>query len=61
MTTDLTPAQVAERLGLCRDTVLKLLRTGDLRSYRIGSGPRARWRVTEEALEGFRNPNGSKD
>jgi excisionase family DNA binding protein len=47
----LTPEQAAERLNICRTTVFQLLRTGQLRSVRIG---RSR-RITPAALVSYVN------
>ncbi|HKC58710.1 MAG TPA: helix-turn-helix domain-containing protein [Myxococcales bacterium] len=37
LTTLLTPAQVAERLGVCRETVYRLVALGELPATRVGS------------------------
>ncbi|SJN26899.1 hypothetical protein FM125_06440 [Micrococcus lylae] len=49
----LTVRQAAERLGEHPDTTRARLRSGELRGVRLSNGPRARWRVTEKALEAF--------
>ena len=45
----LTPAQVAERLGLARKTILDHLRAGTLKGVKIGGG--RYWRVRESELD----------
>ncbi|MCL4763775.1 MAG: SPFH domain-containing protein [Burkholderiales bacterium] len=45
----LTPAQVAQRLGVTEADVLASLETGDLKGKRIGS----QWRVTRAAVDAF--------
>lgn len=42
-------SEVAERLGMCRETVARLVRSGDLRASRI----RHQWRVSESDLQSF--------
>jgi excisionase family DNA binding protein len=41
--------QVAEKLGVGRDTVVKLLNEGQLGGYKIG----AQWRISEEQLQTY--------
>lgn len=43
---DLSPGEVASRLGVHVQTVLKLLRAGDLRGYKVGKV----WRVEPAAI-----------
>jgi excisionase family DNA binding protein len=45
----LTPMQVADRLGLCRNTVGQLLRSKRLRSVRVGR----KYLIPHEAVEEF--------
>lgn len=49
-----TPAQTAQILGICESTLFELLKTGRLRSFKVG---RAR-RVTGEAIDAFRRAEG---
>lgn len=46
----LNPQQVAERLGISRDTVLRLVRSGRLAAVKLGWRT---WRITEDALQAF--------
>lgn len=45
----LTVSEVAARLKVVEETVLRLLRAGDLRGFKVG----AAWRVYESDLEAF--------
>ena len=45
----LSIAQVAQRLGLSRTTVRRLIADGQLIGFQVS--PRGRWRITEEELE----------
>jgi excisionase family DNA binding protein len=45
----LTPAQVAELLGVAESDVLSSLEAGDLKGKRIGS----QWRITRAAVDSF--------
>ena len=49
----LNAAQVAERLNLSEKTVRKRMTSGELPVVRLGEGPKAPVRVTEEALEAY--------
>lgn len=56
---DLTPKQAREIIGVSRNTMYRLLRSGKLPSYRISDGGTSDgYRITREALEAFRK--GSK-
>jgi excisionase family DNA binding protein len=44
-------SEVAERLGTCRETVVRLIESEDLRAYRI----RHQWRVSESDLQNYLN------
>jgi excisionase family DNA binding protein len=46
----LTPQEAAERLGVSRITVLRLLRTGRLQAVKLGWRT---WRIPEASLEAF--------
>ena len=46
----LSPQEVADKLGVSKITVLRLLRSGRLAGKHIGHRT---WRVTEEALHAF--------
>lgn len=46
----LTPAQVAEALGLSTYTVCRKLRRGELTGIRAGDGPKAPRRIPETEL-----------
>lgn len=49
----LTPAQVADALGLSTYTVHKKLRRGELTGIRAGNGPKAPWRIPETELQRY--------
>jgi excisionase family DNA binding protein len=49
---DLTVDEVAERLRASKTTVLRWLRAGELRGYRLG-GTKLGWRVAESDLAAF--------
>jgi excisionase family DNA binding protein len=46
----LSPQEAADRLGVSKDTILRLLRSGKLPGKKIGWRT---WRITEEALAAF--------
>jgi excisionase family DNA binding protein len=48
----LTVDQVAEYLGVHRDTVFNLIRSGRLKALQLG-GRKAGWRLTEEDVAAF--------
>ena len=56
----LSPVEVAVRLGVSRDVVYDLIRSGDLASVRVGTGKRQLHRITPEELERFLNQNGGE-
>jgi excisionase family DNA binding protein len=65
LTSFLTPPQIAERLAVSEDTVLRWLANNELRGFRIGQKPnskRPRWRVSEVDLLAFleRRSNGPR-
>lgn len=45
----LTPAEVMDILGVGKNTMYRLLNTGELRAVRIGRS----WRITGDALEEY--------
>jgi excisionase family DNA binding protein len=49
----LTAADVAERLGLTRQTVYALVDNGALPALRLGSGPKARLRIRQDDFDSF--------
>ena len=49
----LTLRETAERLREHEQTTRKRLRSGEIKGTRKGTGPRARWYVTESALEHY--------
>lgn len=55
--TDLSVPDVAQELGLHRDTVRRLLASGYLNGYRADL---KQWRVTREALDAFKAGGGVK-
>jgi len=53
--TDYTPPQVAKMLGATIETVMHFVRNGELIAYNLGTAKRSRWRITDRALDDFRN------
>jgi excisionase family DNA binding protein len=49
----LSPAQVAERVGVDRSTVYRALEEGELRGFKVGTGPKAPWRCRLEDVEAW--------
>jgi excisionase family DNA binding protein len=49
----LTASQVAERLAISTTAVRSLCDSGELPSYRIGTGKKKRYRVSPEAVEEY--------
>jgi excisionase family DNA binding protein len=49
----LTATQVRERLGISESKLSELIRTGEIRAMRLGTGPKKQYRITEEALAEF--------
>lgn len=47
----LTPLEVMDLLGVGKNTIYRLLNSGELQGFRIGRG----WRITEESLREFMN------
>ncbi len=45
----LTPLEVMDILGVGKNTVYRLLKSGELQGFRVGRS----WRVTEESLNEF--------
>ena len=45
----LTPAEAMEILGVGKNTMYRLLASGNLKAFRVGRS----WRITSEALELF--------
>lgn len=48
---DLRPSQVAARLGISPDTVVRLIRAGEIRAFRVGS----QWRIPHAELDRIRS------
>ena len=49
-----TPEQVAERWGISAPSVRKMLRTGTLKGFKVGtSSDKAQWRVTLAEIERY--------
>lgn len=49
----LTAAQACERIGVSRDTLRKLIKTGQLKAMKTGPEPHAHWRISEEAIADY--------
>ena len=49
----LTATQACERLGVSRETLRKLIKSGDLRAMKVGPGAHAHWRISEDALADY--------
>jgi len=52
----LLPEQVATRLQICRESVLRMLRSGELRGVKVLSS----WRIPESAVDEFLSGGASK-
>lgn len=52
---DLTVLEVAESLGIAYDTVRRLLKSGDLKGYKVDL---KQWRVTPNAIVEFKDGGG---
>jgi excisionase family DNA binding protein len=57
----LTPAQVADAVGLSRGTVYRHIAAGDLPAVRVGHGPRPQLRVRESVLDEWLAPTTELD
>jgi excisionase family DNA binding protein len=49
----LTPAEVARILNATPFSVRRWVQSGELEAIRLGSGPNARYRIPEDAVEKF--------
>ena len=56
----LSVAEVAEIVGVSKQSVGRWIRSGDLAAVRLGNGPAARLRVHPADLEGFVEPVGRR-
>ena len=57
---DLTTAQVAAELNASRETVRRLISSGELRAYRLSSEG-SPWRVRPEELDAYRERRQNRD
>jgi excisionase family DNA binding protein len=57
VTTDLTPEEVAEILGLHRESVYRLLRAGVIPGYKAGL---RQWRTPRTELESYKRTGGTR-
>lgn len=57
---DLTTAQVAAELSASRETVRRLISSGELRAYRLSSEG-SPWRVRPEELDAYRERRQNRD
>ena len=48
--TQLTPKQAAEVLGVCRETVMRMLRDGLMPGFKLAG---KRWRIPRDEFESF--------
>jgi len=48
-----SPQQAAELLGVTKDHVLRLIKSGKLVASNIGLGQRAVWRISREGINNF--------
>lgn len=48
-----TVAEIAERLKIRPDSVRRFIRQGTLRASRLGTGPKAKLRISESAVKEF--------
>lgn len=49
----LTAVEVCERLRISRDTLHKLIKSGDLRAHKVGSGITSPYRIDEEDFDAY--------
>lgn len=49
----LTARQAREQLGISRETFRKLITSGQLEAFKVGTGTMGHWRVSEKALAEF--------
>lgn len=49
----LTLQDAARAIGVCPGTATRLIKTGRLRAYRVGLGPKAQFRVPADAVDEF--------
>lgn len=52
-----TATEAALELGVCRAQVHRLLQSGRLKGYMIGTGRAARWTIPERAIFDYRRKN----
>lgn len=53
----LSPSEVAQRLGVSRDVVYDLIRSGEIATVRVGSGKRKLHRIEQRELARFLDEN----
>ena len=49
----LSATEVAERLRVSRDSLTKLIKSGDLKASKIGSSPNSPYRILEADLDAY--------
>ena len=49
----LTPPQVGKLLGVSPDRIRNWIASGQLEAVNLSDGTRARWRITQEAVDAF--------
>jgi excisionase family DNA binding protein len=49
----LTAAETRERLRISRETLRKLINSGELKASKIGNGPTSDLRISEEAIADY--------
>jgi excisionase family DNA binding protein len=49
----LTGPQACERLGVSRSTLLRLIKTGEIRAMKTADAKQSRWRIPEEAIDDY--------
>ncbi len=49
----LTSAETRARLKISRETLRKLIKTGELKASKIGNGPTSDLRISEAAIEDY--------
>lgn len=49
----LSANEACERLRISRDTLTKLIKSGDLRAHKVGSGRTSPYRISEAAISEY--------
>lgn len=49
----LSPEEVSRQTGFCRDTIYRALTAGELVGHKPGRSKRARWRISQPAVDAW--------